>query len=76
MYYKVEFDFDNFPWWSGAMTTYRRICESACEEQAKSLIEMIFADDENATDTAINDYMWFEIEKDLKDNYDIDIWAE
>lgn len=65
MYYKVEFDFDNFHFWSGA----RDRIESATERQKQKVKERIeeYFYDEEPTETEINDLVWFECD-DIFDN--------
>lgn len=60
MYYKVEFDFDNFNFWGGA----RDRLESATESQKQKVKERIEESfyDEDPTDTEINDLVWFDCE--------------
>ena len=66
MYYKVEFDFDNFQFWSGA----RDRIESATDTQkqkVKERIEECFYNEE-PTETEINDLVWFECDDIFFDN--------
>lgn len=65
MYYKVEFDFDHFNFWSGA----RDRIESATESQKQKVKERIeeYFYDEEPTKTEINDLVWFECD-DIFDN--------
>ena len=60
MFYKVEFDVDNFEFWSGA----RDRIEGANEDQKRAVqdrIEEYFEGcGEIPTDTQINDLVWFE----------------
>ncbi|MBP5456006.1 MAG: hypothetical protein J6Y37_05865 [Paludibacteraceae bacterium] len=60
MYYQTEFSVDNFPWWSGARTRV----ESLKPDQRRWLsdyIEEYFNSCEKVpTDTAINDFVWFD----------------
>ena len=50
--------FDNS--WSGALDTLRTIVNNDKEEELMSLLYQVFED--NATETEINDYLWFEWE--------------
>lgn len=56
-YYKTNFDFDSFEFWSGAKTRMN----DATEEQrdaVKERLEEVF-DGEIPTDGQINDFVWF-----------------
>lgn len=46
--------------WSGALDTLRTIVNNDKEEELMSLLYQVFED--NATETEINDYLWFEWE--------------
>lgn len=57
MQYKVDFDIDTFPFWSGAKERVKDLTDEQ-RERLGNHIEEMFCDDENVTDTAINDYVW------------------
>lgn len=65
MFYKVEFDFDNFQFWSGA----RDRMESATDTQKQKVKERIeeYFYDEEPTETEINDLVWFDCEDIFED---------
>ena len=66
MTYQVEFNADNFPWWSGACQTVEEIRNAGKMDELQAHIEEIFScSEEPPTDTDINDYVWFDL--DLKD---------
>lgn len=62
LYYRKEFDFDEFNFWSGA----RDRIESATEEQKEQVKQRIketffySAEETEPTETEINDFVWFE----------------
>ena len=63
MVYSKEFSVDTFPFWSGAKDTATDVREARKMDELQSLIEEMFADKETPpTETAINDFVWFERE--------------
>lgn len=58
MFYKVEFDFDNFNFWYGARDRIESATDSQ-KQKVKERIEEYFCD-EDPTDTEINDLVWFD----------------
>jgi hypothetical protein len=61
MTYTKEFDADTFEWWSGACDTIKDIREAGLIDELTAHIEEVFGfDEEPPTDTALNDYVWFE----------------
>ena len=61
----------DFQFWSGAKDTYKRIAEIGMEDELWQLIEVTF--DGEATDTEINDFVWFE-DKAIADYFGFDFW--
>lgn len=61
MYYKTEFSVDDFPWWSGARDRVEKLKPSQ-RRWLSDYIEEYFGTscDEIPTDTAINDFVWFD----------------
>lgn len=59
MEYKVDFDVNEFDFWSGAKDTIADVKKYDLMEELGNLIEETFADT-TPTDTEINDYVWFE----------------
>ena len=59
MEYKVDFDVNEFKFWSGAKDTIADVERYDLMEELGNLIEETFADT-MPTDTEINDYVWFE----------------
>lgn len=76
--YTKEFTMDDFEWWSGGNDTYTRICGKGVEEEAEEILNTYLFDYGNIkpTETEINDFMWFEMDDLLKEEYGIDIWAD
>lgn len=63
MVYSKEFSVDSFQFWSGAKDTVEDVCKAGKMDELQSLIEEQFADNETPpTETAINDFVWFERE--------------
>ena len=61
LYYKVDFDFDSFPFWSGARDRMEDATEEQKEEVKQRIMDYYFSDDENIpTDGEINDLVWFD----------------
>ena len=60
MYYTVEFDIYSFEFWSGAKSRIESIRELDKLDELESLIIDVFSDSENVSETAINDFVWFE----------------
>lgn len=63
MFYKIETDAKDFPFWSGAAYNYRHIQEAGrqYEEAFNEHLEYVFSD-YLPEDTEINDYVWFDID--------------
>jgi len=60
MYYEVEFDINSFEFWSGAKSRIENIRELGKLDELEDLIIDVFIDSENVSETAINDFVWFE----------------
>ena len=50
--------------WSGAVDTLREIEKQGREEEALDLLEEVFCE-EVPSETAVNDYIWFELAADM-----------
>ena len=48
--------------WSGALDTLKDIENTGKEDELMQLLEEVFADGETPTETAVNDFLWFERE--------------
>ena len=55
-----EFELENFEAWSGAVDTKNTIIEKGKAEDVDYLLDEIFPD--GATETEVNDFLWFEPE--------------
>lgn len=63
MVYSKEFSVDSFQFWSGAKDTVDDVRRAGKMDELQSLVEEQFADNETPpTETAINDFVWFERE--------------
>lgn len=60
MEYKVETSLENFEAWSGGKDTLDVLIEKGDCDSVEQLIEESFCDGELPTETAINDFLWFE----------------
>lgn len=47
--------------WSGASDVCKKICEQNRTDEAMRIIEECFCDGEIPTETALNDFIWFEL---------------
>ena len=78
MKYYVEEDASSFKFWSGAAENIATAIELGTDDQVFYILEDLFYDGE-ASDTQINDYVWFDMpndypelfgEEDEDDDYD------
>lgn len=60
MQYKVDFDINQFQFWSGAKDRIEGLDSDTLERLGQHIEEVFGFDEELPTDTAINDYVWFE----------------
>ena len=59
MEYKVDFNINEFKFWSGAKDTIESIKKNNLMDELENLIKETFERD-IPTDTKINDFVWFE----------------
>ena len=60
MEYKVDFDVQNFPFWSGAKDRTENLTYDQLEELGSYIEQNLDnGDGEIPTDTEINDFVWF-----------------
>lgn len=60
--------------WSGALQTLEQVEEKGVEGQVLDLLNDVIG--EGLTETQLNDYIWFDLENDLKEFYSINLWDE
>ena len=60
MEYKVETSLEDFEAWAGGKDTLDVIIDKGDCDEVEAFIESCFCDGEMPTDTAINDFLWFE----------------
>lgn len=60
MYYKIEFDVTQFPFWSGAYDRVKDLNYNQLQALGELIEEAFSSDEELPTDTNINDFVWFE----------------
>lgn len=63
MKYYVEEDASSFEFWAGAKENIATAIELETDDQVFSILEELFYDGE-ASDTQINDYVWFDMPND------------
>ena len=71
MQYKVNFDIENFEFWSGAKDVFERCVQEDKVEELERLIEDVFCDSE-PSDVDINDFVWFDAADIIFENDDCD----
>lgn len=71
MQYKVNFDIENFEFWSGAKDVFERCVQEDKVEELERLIEDVFCDSE-PSDVDINDFVWFDAPDLIFENDDCD----
>ena len=71
MQYKVNFDIENFEFWSGAKDVFERCVQEDKLEELERLIEDVFCDSE-PSDVDINDFVWFDAADLIFENDDSD----
>lgn len=57
-----DMDIENFEFWSGAKDRMDAITDAGIEEEVFDIIRDVFADEEYVDETAINDFVWFELD--------------
>ena len=62
LYIKEELDLNTFKAWGGAVSRLEEIKDLGIVELAQECIEIIFMDEENVTETDINDALWFDMD--------------
>ena len=73
--YKVDNFYDlKSASWSGALQILDKVEELGAEEQFLQLLNDVIG--QGMEETALNDYIWFEADRDLKNYYNIDLWEE
>lgn len=61
MYYKKEFDIENFEFWSGALDRVNDLTPEQLRQLGEHIEDTFI--DETPTDTEINDFVWFECDE-------------
>lgn len=62
-----EMDIENFEFWSGARDRMEAIAEAGIEEEVFDIIRDVFAEEEYVDETAINDFVWFDLDDILEE---------
>ena len=60
--------------WSGAIQVLHQVEGKNAEEDTLELLNDVIGT--GITETQLNDYIWFDLERDLKEFYNIDLWEE
>ena len=58
--------------WSGAIQVLDQVEEKGVQEQVLDLLNDVIGT--GITETQLNDYIWFDMERDLKEFYGINLW--
>ncbi len=62
-----EMDIEDFNFWSSARDRMDAIKDAGIEEEAFDIIREVFAEEEYVDETAINDFVWFELDDELEE---------
>lgn len=70
MYYQTESNIRNFNAWAGGNAWKQTVLNSSEEviDYVDSLLNELFHEDSNATETGINDFLWFDLPEYMSDN--------
>ena len=70
MYYQVELNIRNFQAWSGGNAWKQTVLNSSQDviDYVDDLLDAIFTEDSNATETGINDFLWFDLPELMDEN--------
>lgn len=60
--------------WSGAIQQLHQVEEKNAKEETLQLLNDVIGT--GITETQLNDYIWFDLDRDLKEFYNIDLWEE
>lgn len=67
MEYRVDFDVNVFPFWSGAKQRVDELDYDQLQKLGRYIEETFSYDEEAPTDTEINDFVWFECDDFLEE---------
>lgn len=73
---REDVELNEFEAWSGGRDVLDKILEHSKVDMIIDIIENYLMEYEELSSTDVNDFLWFEIEDILRDEYDIDIWEE
>lgn len=70
MYYQINSDIRNFEAWSGGHAWQQVVLNSSEDviDYVNSLLDELFTEDSGATETGINDFLWFELAEHMSEN--------
>lgn len=70
MYYQINSDIRNFEAWSGGHAWQQVVLNSSEDviDYVNSLLDELFTEDSDATETGINDFLWFELAEHMSEN--------
>lgn len=63
MYYQIESNIRNFHAWAGGASWQKAVLNSSEDviDYVDSVLDELFGDDSNATETYVNDFIWFDL---------------
>lgn len=70
MYYQINSDIRSFGAWSGG-NSWKQVVLNSSEDvidYVNSLLDELFTDDSHATETDVNDFLWFELADHMDEN--------
>lgn len=61
MYYQIESNIRNFRAWAGGASWQKAVLNSSEDviDYVDSILDELFDEDSNATETSVNDFLWF-----------------
>lgn len=70
MYYQTESNIRNFNAWSGGNSWKQTVLNSSEDviDYVNSLLDELFPEDSHATETDINDFLWFDLPDHMAEN--------
>ena len=73
---REDVEIRDFEAWSGGEDVLNAILEHDEVDKIIDIIETYLMDYEELSSTDVNDFLWFEIEDILRDEYGIELWEE
>lgn len=70
MYYQINSDIRNFEAWAGG-NVWKQVVLNSSEDvidYVNSLLDELFTEDSHATQTDVNDFLWFDLDEHMSEN--------